>query len=155
MGMRDPIKRTIRSRADKAIRSGNIKRPDNCEHCGAKALLDAHHEDYNRPFYLIFLCRSCHTKHHLYGLDIIEPTDYSDNVAKRNLGQKPDKNTLAALMERMSYDNIGLELGVSRNTVIYWAKSYELWEHRGPGRYRTKRDKSSMDHEIRTNEMDV
>lgn len=51
-------------RVGHAIRSGRMTRPDECERCGAKVRVDAHHHDYSKPLDVEWLCRRCHTAHH-------------------------------------------------------------------------------------------
>jgi 5-methylcytosine-specific restriction endonuclease McrA len=43
-----------------AIRSGKLKRPESCSHCGEKAKTEAHHHDYSKPLDVAFLCKKCH-----------------------------------------------------------------------------------------------
>lgn len=47
-----------------AIRYGKIKRKNICEECGEKGLIHAHHEDYNKPLNILWLCHQCHFKKH-------------------------------------------------------------------------------------------
>lgn len=50
----------------KGVKSGALVRPDTCEECGiAGRKIHAHHEDYNRPLDVRWLCRSCHNRWHL------------------------------------------------------------------------------------------
>ena len=62
-----------------AIRSGRIIRPENCTKCGKIAKIRAHHDDYNRPLDIVWLCESCHKLLH------IEEARYEEilQVAKR------------------------------------------------------------------------
>jgi len=46
------------------IRSGKIIRPSICSACNKTCKPQAHHEDYSKPYEIIWLCRSCHMKHH-------------------------------------------------------------------------------------------
>lgn len=46
-----------------AIKSGKLK-PRSCEKC-AGGPPDAHHDDYSKPLEVRWLCRGCHTQHHL------------------------------------------------------------------------------------------
>lgn len=48
----------------RAIRDGKLVRPDYCTCCLKECKPDAHHEDYDYPFDIIWLCRSCHKKLH-------------------------------------------------------------------------------------------
>jgi len=43
-----------------AIEYGKIIRPEHCQHCGKECRPEGHHEDYNKPFDVIWLCRTCH-----------------------------------------------------------------------------------------------
>jgi hypothetical protein len=53
-----------------AVAAGKIKRPSCCESCGinpgrgvdGRSLLQAHHEDYSKPFKVEWLCAPCHGK---------------------------------------------------------------------------------------------
>lgn len=46
------------------IRRKKLKRPANCQKCGAAKRLDFHHPDYGEPDEGYFVCRSCHGKAH-------------------------------------------------------------------------------------------
>ena len=41
-----------------------IPRKNKCEKCSNTKKLEKHHKDYNKPFELVTLCRSCHLKEH-------------------------------------------------------------------------------------------
>ena len=47
----------------RAVRSGKLIKM-NCERCGAEKSL-AHHEDYNKPLEVIWLCQPCHKQRHV------------------------------------------------------------------------------------------
>lgn len=62
---RDPeerYKKLARRRLQRAVQKGLIPR-QSCIKCG-KTDAEAHHEDYSRPFDVIWLCGSCHRKQH-------------------------------------------------------------------------------------------
>lgn len=46
-----------------AILSGDITKSA-CEVCGSKVRIEAHHDDYNKPLEIRWLCASCHKKWH-------------------------------------------------------------------------------------------
>lgn len=46
-----------------AIEHGTIRR-GLCVCCGRSENVDGHHEDYSKPLDVIWMCRSCHMKHH-------------------------------------------------------------------------------------------
>lgn len=47
-----------------AIRANKIKKPNLCELCKKNKKLEGHHEDYNKPLVVKWLCRQCHIKLH-------------------------------------------------------------------------------------------
>lgn len=54
-----------RSLANRAVDLGFLSRPDYCSECGGKGWgIHAHHEDYNKPLEVIWLCTDCHGKKH-------------------------------------------------------------------------------------------
>lgn len=54
-----------------AVRGGKLKRPTNCNECGSKHhQIEAHHEDYNKPLDVAWLCLPCHTAKHRQGAAI-------------------------------------------------------------------------------------
>ena len=56
-------KKNIHVQTSHAIRSGLIKKK-NCEVCNESYLVDAHHDDYNKPLNIRWLCRKHHKKFH-------------------------------------------------------------------------------------------
>ncbi len=49
---------------NEAIKNGKIMKALLCEKCGNETKLVGHHEDYNKPLEVIWLCQSCHKKLH-------------------------------------------------------------------------------------------
>ena len=66
----DPIytyKKTIRHITNKYIKMGILVR-QSCEVCKSDKKADAHHDDYNKPLEVRWLCRKHHNEHHrIYG----------------------------------------------------------------------------------------
>ena len=60
----------FRQRARRAIKKGLIIKTD-CESCG-NPNTEAHHDDYNKPLVVRFLCCSCHTTWHQFNKPIQE-----------------------------------------------------------------------------------
>lgn len=47
-----------------SIRLRTIIRPSVCSRCGIICKPDGHHEDYNKPLDVVWLCKPCHMKRH-------------------------------------------------------------------------------------------
>ncbi len=61
----NPIKNKARKKVRTAIQNGSMVRPDTCSSCGRKCKPEAHHEDYNKPLDVVWLCKECHTETHM------------------------------------------------------------------------------------------
>ena len=46
------------------IRRGCIRRPEVCEKCRERCKSQAHHTDYSKPLFVVWLCKDCHWKEH-------------------------------------------------------------------------------------------
>ena len=58
-------KRAAQVKVGNAIRDGKLIRPDICENCGVTGKkIQAHHEDYDKPLDVNWLCIPCHRKRH-------------------------------------------------------------------------------------------
>jgi hypothetical protein len=77
---RYPEKESAKRAVARALRSGELVRPDKCQRCGVerpkgldgRALIQAHHEDYGRPLDVQWLCVKCHAKAHRALIDQTE-----------------------------------------------------------------------------------
>jgi uncharacterized protein with PIN domain len=48
-----------------AVRSGFLIRPVNCQRChGNERVIQAHHQDYDKPLDVVWLCSKCHGDTH-------------------------------------------------------------------------------------------
>jgi hypothetical protein len=63
---RDPLKTKAQATLRKAVLNGSIK-PLPCEVCGSSQKVHGHHEDYNRPLDVNWLCQK---HHHLRHMDL-------------------------------------------------------------------------------------
>ncbi len=57
------IKIKARSILNNAVLSGKVVKPTNCSQCGKMRKLTAHHNDYNKPLEVRWLCYECHSNH--------------------------------------------------------------------------------------------
>ncbi len=59
------LKRKAKLIANMVEKKGEIIKHDLCQECGFKTKkLDKHHQNYNKPKEVIYLCRSCHITVH-------------------------------------------------------------------------------------------
>jgi len=47
-----------------AIKFGHLVRPESCEQCKIECKPQAHHNDYEKPLEVVWLCRKCHGNEH-------------------------------------------------------------------------------------------
>lgn len=60
----DPKKDLARRAAYNALRRGELVRPLICSVCSIDGLIHAHHDDYNKPLKVKWLCPGCHVDRH-------------------------------------------------------------------------------------------
>ena len=61
----------VQNLAERAVEKGILERPNHCEQCGAsgifqdgRSMIQAHHDDYNKPLEVRWLCQPCHHQWH-------------------------------------------------------------------------------------------
>lgn len=57
-------KRQARMAIQLATDKGVLKRGATCEACGASGIIEGHHDDYNEPLVVRWLCKKCHYDWH-------------------------------------------------------------------------------------------
>ena len=60
----NPEKIKAQRKVRSAIKSGKLIRPEICDVCKREGNIAAHHEDYNKPLEVIWMCQYCHLYHH-------------------------------------------------------------------------------------------
>lgn len=70
----------VKARVRYAILTGRLVRPDKCSHCGYACKPQAHHEDYSKPFDVIWLCVSCHRRLHNGTLSTFDQANFSERL---------------------------------------------------------------------------
>jgi len=59
------VKRSASHIVGNAVRDGKLVKPNNCESCGLNhRRIHGHHDDYNYPMIVRWLCQKCHNKWH-------------------------------------------------------------------------------------------
>jgi len=59
-----PKKYKSHNMVNNAIRDGRLKKEDSCQNCRSKLYIHAHHDDYNFPLSIRWLCAICHNEWH-------------------------------------------------------------------------------------------
>lgn len=57
-------KRAANRAVSNAVRRGALVRPDACEECGWVGRIAGHHDDYDEPLCVRWLCSTCHERAH-------------------------------------------------------------------------------------------
>jgi len=78
-----------------AIETGILVRPDACETCGAGPT-EAHHPDYSKPLYVLWLCRACHKALHRKTHCV-----HGHEYTPKNTYYRPDGNRFCAECARI------------------------------------------------------
>lgn len=63
----DPIKKAASHAVSNAVRDGRLIPADSCDDCGhdfSEFRREGHHEDYDKPLEVVWLCSLCHGKRH-------------------------------------------------------------------------------------------
>jgi len=61
---RNKVKRAAHTILGNAVKDNRVSKPDNCDWCGATGKIHGHHENYDRPLEVSWLCPSCHGQRH-------------------------------------------------------------------------------------------
>jgi hypothetical protein len=65
---RYPKKYAATSAINNAVKNGSIKKPKRCSKCDKEKRVVGHHDDYNKPLEVRWLCQGCHKIwHSMYG----------------------------------------------------------------------------------------
>lgn len=62
-----PEKSRAHNAVRRAIKSGDLIRPDHCSICFCETKSVAHHNDYSKPLDVIWVCEPCHKRIHVSG----------------------------------------------------------------------------------------
>jgi len=110
------VKKKARLAIMVALYKGDIERPAVCSVCRMETKIEAHHEDYDKPLDVVWLCRKCHTATHVKKRGIVKPV----RMRKNNTGG--GKVKLKAWAKSYGVKRLSEELGVNLSTVYGWLK---------------------------------
>ncbi|NIS16363.1 MAG: hypothetical protein GWN96_09075 [candidate division Zixibacteria bacterium] len=106
-----------------ALRDGTLARADKCEHCNkSDTAIYGHHEDYNKPIDVIWLCGSCHRKCHTM-------KKYGDADRLPKNAQKIGENdfSFAYIQEILSFNRGDLIEYFSKNEIDFFSDGYDFF----------------------------
>lgn len=63
-GKVNPRQLNVNARLRTAVYSGKIIKPSTCQSCGCSGVIHGHHENYDRPYDVLWLCVRCHADVH-------------------------------------------------------------------------------------------
>ncbi len=96
------IQRLAQQKIKRALRKGEIVRPDSCERCGnawgGKKSMKPHaaHIDYARPLDVVWLCPSCHARWDANRRSVPRLKEIDPDLLFRTARNKRDLNTYAS-----------------------------------------------------------
>lgn len=123
-----------------ALDAGVIDRPDHCQACGCSSeehRIEAHHDDYERPLDIIWLCTPCHRRADAArvareaGMNPFDP--YAGFCTKPSLTPEQDEalfiswamglETKSAMAERLGIDGNSVTMAIRRAAMNHIALS--------------------------------
>jgi len=60
--LRNPKANKARQTVSRALKTGRLHKPSRCVNCNERRALLAHHEDYDYPYMVTWICFSCHPR---------------------------------------------------------------------------------------------
>ena len=118
---RYPHKELARRLAAKAQKDG-ILIPEPCEVCG-NPRVEKHHDDYDKPMDIRWLCRLCHSRVHLFGSEWIERAKkrlaHLKGIPFSYMSEEQEKwrRMVDELNEKFTLAYIAHEIGVTERQV--------------------------------------
>lgn len=116
---RNPEKAKAQNYITSQIEAGKLKLPKRCEKCNKKGKVEAHHEDYNKPKKIQWLCRKCHWDIHkpAFSNGKHKPAPYFFFEVERELSSSARIEALKNMSEILKIHRIGSYVGLSGTTI--------------------------------------
>lgn len=73
-----PNRRRVREEVINAVKRGELVRPAKCEQCDSSENIEAHHDDYNKPLSVRWLCSKCHGFWHRHNTPVYPDSQHKD-----------------------------------------------------------------------------
>lgn len=113
-----------------ACKSEELVRPDKCQTCGKPGKILAHHDDYDKPLEVRWLCSACHGKAHAGHSNTRLPD--SIKAAHRTFGQVTLQDVAWAL--GLQYSTVHRRLrgsphALQDNSGTWWVDARALARH--------------------------
>lgn len=127
----NPQKAKAHSIVNEAIRTAKLVKPSKCSCCNLEKEVQAHHEDYEKPLQIIWLCSTCHSNLHKQkrienGFQYKPIKQYVRKGTKYRGGSKPykkDHRYIQAIELRQqgkTYQQIADITGISKSQIYKW-----------------------------------
>jgi hypothetical protein len=115
---------------NRALRAGELVRPERCERCGkppgldswGRSLIHGHHHDYNKPLEVAWVCVRCHNN------DPHHPRYLGSARQNSKLTEAQSPTIRRLLRRRVPQRDIAMRFGVSESTVLH-IKQGLVWRH--------------------------
>lgn len=127
-----PYKDKARIAVKQAVTSGRLIKPPTCSNCLEEAkLIHAHHDDYDKPLNIIWLCVDCHVDRHTdikkYGkgavLELDKVYEYSVPVSKKLIIPLPSPAYIGLKKSPQGVNVFSREVagkGIDNNTKVLY-----------------------------------
>ena len=76
---RDVDRYEAKVKVGNAVRAGKLIRPEQCSECSSTHRIEAHHDDYNQPLNVRWLCSKCHKQWHRFNEPIYGENKHDSN----------------------------------------------------------------------------
>lgn len=118
-------KRSAYRKVRTALKSGDLVRPATCSKCGAnpgfasdgRAMIQAHHHDYNKPLDVEWICPKCHRKETPLP-EVVGGCSYGVNNGQAKLTPEIVRTAKMLRATGMIYREIADIFGVHKMTII-------------------------------------
>lgn len=127
----NPQKVKAHSIVNEAIRTGKLVKPTKCSFCNLEKKVQAHHEDYEKPLEITWLCSTCHSNLHKQkrienGFQYKPQKQYIkkgyNNKGKSKPYKKDHRYTQAIELRQQgkTYQQIADITGISNSQIYKW-----------------------------------